>query len=105
MRDYVHICDLAQAHVLALGRLLQGASEKGVSEAYNLGNGHGFSVREVIEVVRQVTGASIPVVEGDRRPGDPAILVADAAFAGRELSWRPSFYQLEKIVETAGAWH
>jgi UDP-glucose 4-epimerase len=72
---------------------------------YNLGNGQGFSVREVIEVARKVTGRPIPVVESPRRPGDPAILIASAARIRRELNWRPQFPDLETIVASAWRWH
>ncbi len=100
VRDYIHVVDLAQAHVLALEHLAAG----GESGAYNLGIGRGYSVREVIEVCRKVTGRKIPVREGPRRPGDPAILVADARRAQRELHWQPRYTNLESMVETAWAW-
>lgn len=100
VRDYIHVVDLAQAHVLALRHLEAGGS----TGVYNLGIGRGYSVREVIEVCRKVTGREIPVKEGPRRPGDPAILVADPCRAQRELGWRPRYTSLEPIVETAWAW-
>lgn len=100
VRDYLHVVDLAQAHVLALRRLLAG----GGSGVFNLGLGRGYSVREVIEVCRKVTGREIPVREGPRRPGDPAVLVADPTRAQRELGWQPQYNELEPIVETAWRW-
>ncbi len=101
VRDYIHVCDLAQAHVLALKRLL--CREK-ISFAYNLGIGRGYSVREVLEVCCRVTGRRVPAREGPRRPGDPAILVADPSRAQRDLGWKPRYTTLEPIVETAWAW-
>ncbi|MGQ9700377.1 MAG: UDP-glucose 4-epimerase GalE [Candidatus Bipolaricaulaceae bacterium] len=100
VRDYIHVTDLAWAHVLALRRLEAG----GESGAYNLGIGRGYSVREVLEVCRRVTGREIPVRAGARRPGDPAILVADPSRAQRELGWQPRYTSLEAMVETAWAW-
>ena len=100
VRDYIHVLDLASAHLLALGAL-----EHRDRLIYNLGNGRGFSVREVIEVARKVTGLPIPVVESPRRPGDPAILIASAAKIRRELNWRPQFPDLETIVASAWRWH
>ncbi|HLV13131.1 MAG TPA: UDP-glucose 4-epimerase GalE [Trueperaceae bacterium] len=100
VRDYVHVEDLARAHVLALEALAPG-----VGGAYNLGNGAGFSVREVIDVCRRVTGADLNVVEAPRRAGDPPVLVADASKAAAELGWRPRFADLEAIVASAWAWH
>ena len=97
VRDYVHVSDLATAHLLALDALEAGAE----STAYNLGIGAGYSVREVIESCRRVTGLTIPAIEGPRRPGDPAVLVADPARAMRELSWKPRFTDLDEIVDTA----
>lgn len=101
IRDYIHVQDLAEAHVLALGYLEDG----GESTAVNLGTGRGHSVRETIEVARRVTGCPIPSRDTTRRPGDPPILVADAARAHRTLGWTPSFSSLEHIVETAWGWH
>ena len=98
VRDYIHIIDLAQAHILALGAL------DGGSRIYNLGNGEGFSVMQVIETARAVTGHAIPHQLGARRPGDPAALTADSAKIKAELSWEPKF-QLEAIVESAWRWH
>ena len=100
IRDYVHVNDLCQAHLLALERLLQG----GGSAAYNLGNGSGFSVREVIAAAEHVTGIKIPVVVAPRRAGDPARLVADASLAQRELGWRPQYSELEQIIRHAWQW-
>jgi UDP-glucose 4-epimerase len=100
IRDYIHVMDLADAHWRAL-RYLEGG-EGGV---FNLGNGNGFSVREVIETCREVTGASIMAVEDDRRPGDPPELVGSAERARRILGWRPEFTELEDIIETAWKWH
>ena len=100
IRDYIHVCDLADAHILALERLLAG--EK--SAAFNLGNGQGYSVREVIDCVRAVTGRSLTVREAPRRPGDPDALVADAAKAIHELGWQPKYADLESMVRTAWDW-
>ena len=101
VRDYVHVADLAAAHVDALGYLENG----GVSGAYNLGNGDGVSVRQVVESVSRVTGHPVPHEMGDRRPGDPAQLVASNDRARRELGWAPKLAALDTIVETAWAWH
>ncbi len=106
VRDYIHVSDLARAHLLALETL--GDSTPLVNSAplvYNLGNGQGFSVREVIEVARKVTGHPIPVIESPRRPGDPAVLIASSAKIRRELGWQPKFGDLESIVESAWQWH
>jgi UDP-glucose 4-epimerase len=99
VRDYIHVSDLASAHVL----VLQALREKD-KLIYNLGNGRGFSVREVIEVVRRVTGHPIPAREVERRPGDPAILVASSEKIKRELHWEPQFSSLEAIVSSAWEW-
>jgi UDP-arabinose 4-epimerase len=101
LRDYVHVSDLADAHVLALRRLLTGA-ESGV---FNLGNGQGFSVRQVVDTVERITGLKVPVKLGGRRPGDPAALVSDATRAHDVLGWRPRLSDLDEIVRTAWAWH
>ncbi|MFN8532735.1 MAG: UDP-glucose 4-epimerase GalE [Dehalococcoidia bacterium] len=98
IRDYIHVSDLATAHVLALDALDRG------SRIYNLGNGSGFSVREVIESVRRVTGHPIPAVERPRRPGDPPQLVAAADKIVRELGWNPRYAGLDEIVGSAWAW-
>lgn len=101
IRDYIHVDDLAEAHVLALERLRQG----GESSVYNLGNGKGFSVREVIEAARRVTGHPIPARTEARRAGDPAVLVASSEKAKRELGWEPRHTALEDIIASAWAWH
>ncbi|MBT5432576.1 MAG: UDP-glucose 4-epimerase GalE [Alphaproteobacteria bacterium] len=100
IRDYIHVCDLAAAHVLAVERLIKG----GASCAVNLGTGKGVSVRELIGMVERVAGASLSIVEADRRPGDPPVLVADAALARRELGWQPVVSAIEEIVVSAHAW-
>ena len=97
IRDYIHIVDLAQAHMLALAPGKQGY--------YNLGNGDGYSVRQVIETCEQISGCKIPAVEKPRRPGDPPKLVASAQRAITDLGWRPQYPKLEDIVATAWAWH
>ena len=101
VRDYIHVSDLAQAHILALDHLLAG----GGSEIFNLGNGVGFTVREVIDVARSVTGHPIPAVTSPRRAGDPAQLVASAEKAKRVLGWSPRYADLNTIVATAWNWH
>ncbi len=100
VRDYVHVEDLALAHALAVEAL-----QPGEARTYNLGNGTGFSVREVIEVCRRVTGSPISVGEAERRAGDPPVLVADAAKIERELGWAPRFTELDEIVASAWRWH
>ena len=100
VRDYIHVSDLASAHLLALYAL-----EKSDRLIYNLGNGQGFSVREVIEVARKVTGHAIPVIESPRRAGDPGILIASSEKIRRELGWKPNFSKLEDIVSSAWEWH
>jgi len=97
IRDYVHVSDLAVAHALALDALAAGSE----STAYNLGIGRGYSVREVIESCRRVTGVAIQASAGARRPGDPAVLVADPTRAMRELGWKAQFTDLDEIVKTA----
>ncbi len=97
IRDYIHILDLSQAHVLALSAPR--------SDFYNLGTGGGSSVREVIETCRAITGHEIPVVEKPRRPGDPPRLIAASAKIKRELGWQPQFQELATIVESAWKWH
>jgi UDP-glucose 4-epimerase len=96
IRDYIHVVDLAEAHVLALHAL-----EKESRLIFNLGNGRGFSVREVIAAAREVTGHRIPAVESPRRPGDPAVLVASSEKIMRELGWKPQFADLKTIIQTA----
>jgi len=100
IRDYIHIVDLCSAHLLALNLL----RKTGVSRRYNLGNGAGFSVQEVIAAAEKVTGKKVEVIEGARRAGDPARLVADAALARQELNWQPSFIELETIIAHAWQW-
>jgi UDP-glucose 4-epimerase len=100
IRDYIHIVDLCEAHLLALQRLCSG----GASGAFNLGNGNGFSVAEVVDSAQRVTGTRIARVMGKRRPGDPARLVAEAKLARQELGWRPRFDDLDTIVRHAWAW-
>jgi UDP-glucose 4-epimerase len=97
IRDYIHVLDLSQAHILALAPGKQGF--------YNLGNGDGYSVRQVIQMCEKVTGKKIPAVEKPRRPGDPPKLVASAKKAVRDLGWRPKFPKLEGIVASAWNWH
>lgn len=101
IRDYIHVMDLADAHILALKRLNNG----GESEIFNLGNGEGFSVKEVIEVARKVTKHPIPTIVSPRRAGDPAKLVASSEKAMKELKWSPKYNTLEKIIDTAWIWH
>jgi UDP-glucose 4-epimerase len=101
IRDYIHVTDLAQAHILALQALAAGAE----STAYNLGNGLGYSNRQVIQVVEKVTGQTIKVHEAPRRAGDPAVLVASSERIQAELGWKPQYPELETIVETAWRWH
>jgi len=99
VRDYIHVVDLAQAHILALKALDEG------SQTYNLGNGRGFTVREVIETCRRVTGHPIPAEVGDRRPGDPPVLIASSDRIRGELGWTPQYPDLETIVAHAWRWH
>jgi UDP-glucose-4-epimerase GalE len=101
LRDYIHVTDLADAHVKALEAIV----ETGKSGAYNLGTGHPHSVREVIDTVSHVTGRPVPWTLAPRRPGDPAVLFASAQKARAELHWTPRFVDLESIVGTAWAWH
>ena len=111
IRDYIHVADLADAHLLALdalGSTQQAADSKACNFnplIYNLGNGRGFSVREVIESARRVTGHPIPVEVHPRRAGDPAVLVASSEKAIRELAWKPRYTQLDDIIRTAWVWH
>ncbi len=101
VRDYIHVNDLVDAHLLALEYLFEG----GKSDVFNLGNGKGFSVREVIETARNVTGLELPAEAGPRREGDPAVLVADSQKAKKILGWQPRLFKLEDIVGTAWKWH
>lgn len=104
VRDYIHVSDLARAHLLALNALEAG-NENARPLIYNLGNGQGFSVHEVIEAAREVTGHAIPVIESPRRPGDPAVLIASSGKIRRELGWQPKFADLKSILESAWQWH
>ena len=101
IRDYIHVLDLAQAHILALKYLL----ENGKTDVFNLGNGNGFSVRQVIETAREVTGEKITARECDRRPGDPPILVGSADKARGTLGWQPQYSDLKDIIAHAWQWH
>lgn len=96
IRDYVHVADIVQAHLLAIKNM-----EKKATGIYNLGNGGGYSVREVIETVKKVSKKDFKVIESERRPGDPARLVASSEKVQKELGWKPEFPELEKIIETA----
>jgi UDP-glucose 4-epimerase len=97
IRDYIHIIDLAQAHILGL--------QPGKKGFYNLGNGDGYSVRQVIDACEKTTGRKIPAIAKPRRPGDPPRLVASAEKAIRELGWKPQYPKLDQIVATAWNWH
>jgi len=99
IRDYIHVNDLAQAHILALGALDKG------SRTYNLGNGEGYSVKEVVDTAREITGLPIKAEIGPRRPGDPATLIASSEKIKRELGWQPRFASLRDIISTAWEWH
>ena len=101
VRDYVHVTDLADAHIKALERLRAGGS----TTQYNLGSGTGFSVREVVAKAEEVTGRAIPVVMGARRAGDPAVLVASSQRIREELGWTPRYDNLESIIASAWNWH
>jgi UDP-glucose 4-epimerase len=104
IRDYIHVNDLAHAHLLALhalGKPLESPSPL----IYNLGNGQGFSVRQVVDVARRVTGHPIPAIESPRRAGDPAVLIASSERIRRDLGWQPRFPELADIVESAWQWH
>lgn len=101
IRDYIHVTDLAQAHVLGLEYLMKG----GETAVFNLGNGNGFSVKEVIETARQITGHPIPAVERDRRPGDPPALVGSSDRARTLLGWNPQYADLNQILTHAWNWH
>jgi len=96
IRDYIHVTDLAQAHLQAL--------ETEAVGSFNLGSGTGFSVREIIDVAREVTGREIPVTDAERRPGDPPRLVSDSAAARERLGWQPEFDDIKRIVTDAWAW-
>jgi UDP-glucose 4-epimerase len=101
LRDYIHVSDLTQAHLLALEALLRGGS----NTIYNLGNSSGFSVRQVIDAASAITGHPIPARLAARRPGDPAVLIADSGRIRSELGWKPRYERLDDIIRTAWAWH
>ncbi len=101
VRDYIHVCDLADVHILAMKYLMGG----GESTSFNVGNGNGYSVKEVIEVARKVTGKPIRAIEGPRRDGDPDRLVASCEKASKILGWVPKYHRLEDIITTAWKWH
>jgi UDP-glucose 4-epimerase len=101
IRDYVHVSDLTNAHLLALESLYEGAK----SVVYNLGSSTGYSVKEVIDVARNVTGHAIPAVDSERRQGDPAVLIASSGKIRRTLGWKPKYDDLTDIIQTAWAWH
>jgi UDP-glucose 4-epimerase len=101
IRDYIHVTDLATAHVLAIEHLMRG----GEPRTYNLGSQTGFSVREVIEAAQKITGIDFPVVEAPRRAGDPAVLVASSAKFQRDFCWQPCYSELDTILRTAWDWH
>jgi UDP-glucose 4-epimerase len=100
IRDYIHVVDLAKAHVLAFEALADGRSR-----VYNLGNGQGYSILQVVETARAITEHDIPVALGERRPGDAAVLVADNSRIKQELGWQPQYADLEQIIRTAWQWH
>jgi UDP-glucose 4-epimerase len=99
VRDYIHVVDIAEAHVLALEAL-----DRVSGQAFNVGNGEGFSVSEVLETARRVTSKPIAAVEGPRRPGDPAVLVASSDKIRSILGWKPRHSSLETIIQTAWNW-
>lgn len=109
IRDYIHVTDLVDAHVLALDYLFKKSAESGAEngsgEIFNLGNGSGFSVKEVFDAVEKVTGKKVPYSVGPRREGDPAVLVADSTKARKILGWKPRLNKLEDIIATAWKWH
>jgi UDP-glucose 4-epimerase len=102
IRDYVHVNDIASAHIIALRSLLNGTH---CNKTYNLGNSKGYSVLEVVETAIKVTGAQIPLIFHPRRPGDPPILVADSTLAKSEMGWSPHHHDLENVIEDAWKWH
>lgn len=101
VRDYIHVSDLISAHILALKKLRAG----GESNIYNLGNGEGFSVKEIIDAAREVTGHSIPAQIDDRRPGDPAKLIASSQKARNDIGWEPKYTNIKDIISSAWNWH
>lgn len=104
IRDYIHVVDLAEAHIKAVEALLENRSSEGSYDAMNLGTSNGYSVREVIDAAKQVTGIDFEVIEEDRRPGDPAKLVADASKAGDVLGWKPERSDLKTLLEDTWAY-
>ncbi len=100
VRDYIHVIDIAQAHILALENLVRHPNEK-----YNLGNGEGFTVLDVIETAKEITGIDIPYEMAPRRAGDPAVLIASSELAKKEIGWKPQFPELEMIIRSAWEWH
>lgn len=101
LRDYIHVSDLTRAHLLTLEALLDG----GENSVYNLGNSTGYSVREIIETARRITGHAIPAVTAARRAGDPAVLIADSSRIRERLGWRPRYEDIGEIIRSAWAWH
>ena len=101
IRDYIHVTDLVNAHILALKHLMNG----GESNIFNLGSNSGYSVLEMIEAARKVTGHAIPLQIGERRTGDPALLIASSAKAKSTLGWEPQFTDIEEIIASAWKWH
>lgn len=101
IRDYIHVSDLTRAHLRALETLLA----EGDSDVYNLGNSQGYSVRQVIETARKVTGHPIPFSEVEKRPGDPSVLIASSDKIRKALGWKPKYENHETIIRTAWAWH
>ncbi len=101
VRDYIHVNDLAKAHLLALDYI----NSENKSNFFNLGNGNGYSVKEIIEVAKRVTGIDIPVKMASRRPGDPATLIASSKKIKEVLGWKPEFYDIDTIISTAWKWH
>lgn len=101
VRDYIHVLDLVEAHMLAMKYLVDG----GESDIFNLGNGKGFSVLEVVRAAEKVTGKSVPFINDKRRPGDPSILIAGSEKISKKLGWKPGYIELETIIETAWKWH
>ena len=105
VRDYIHVIDLARAHILALKAINDGGTGEKVGRIYNLGcGGDGYSVNQVLEMAREVTGKEIPARVGPRRAGDPAVLIASSEKIERELGWKPEFQDLRVIIESAWRW-
>ncbi len=101
LRDYIHVSDLTSAHLLALEALLGGAG----NSTYNLGNSTGYSVKQIIDTARAITGHPIPALTAPRRAGDPAVLIADSGKIRRELGWQPGYEAIDAIIRTAWDWH